>query len=251
VTPQTPNTSQSQPTYQRRNTAAIVIGVILVAVSLFGLLVGISLTQPNDFIDFSGMGHFFVALSLLVGCGGGWLIASGSRPADSATPRPPLVSDALPPERNTSTAHGAALDTAATAASSTGNHDLDQVGRGEQRATETATGSHNRGLLVPVGLVMLAVLVAMIGTVTSQPPSGPAESNAQLERQLATKNGVFTCTTSKSTTSADTNTRTCLGSWQNPDCPGTIFYDKLAVVVTGGSYQITDDQLIRQFGITC
>jgi hypothetical protein len=64
-----------------------VIGVILVVVSLFGLWIGISLTQPNkqNIIDLSGPGHFFVALSILVGIAGGCLIASGSRPADVST----------------------------------------------------------------------------------------------------------------------------------------------------------------------
>jgi hypothetical protein len=118
----------------------------------------------------------------------------------------------------------------------------------EARAAAETTRRPNGRVLVPLAVVVLLVLMVMvIGVVTAQGPSGPAESNAQLEGQLAIKNGEFSCATSKGTTS----TRSCVGSWQDPACPGVVSWDKLVVVVTGDSYQIADDQLIRQFGLTC
>jgi hypothetical protein len=99
MNPQTLTTTANQPTRQHRSTAAVVIGVILVILSLVGLWIGVSLTQPSGFINFSNVGHFFVALSILIGGGGIWLVAIGSRPTESATPGRSPISNALPPDR--------------------------------------------------------------------------------------------------------------------------------------------------------
>jgi hypothetical protein len=157
MNPHTPTTIANQSVYHRRSTTAVVIGVILVVASLFGLWIGISLTQPpNGFIDFSGTGHFFVVLSILVGGGGIWLVAIGSRPGDRATPDPSRTSSAAPPERYTDTEVGAAAQPAETATVPTGNDDRATTAGGA--VTHSAAGRR----LVVLATLGLAILVGVL-----------------------------------------------------------------------------------------
>jgi hypothetical protein len=73
-----------------RSTAAAIGGVILIVLGMIGLLLGIDLTGASGFMasGFSGLGHFFVALSILMIASGVALVRYGTRPA-----RPTTTSD--------------------------------------------------------------------------------------------------------------------------------------------------------------
>jgi hypothetical protein len=70
-----------------RSTAAAIGGVILIVLAVVGLVLGIDLTSASGFMasGFSGLGHFLVALSLLIIASGVALARYGTRPASPTT----------------------------------------------------------------------------------------------------------------------------------------------------------------------
>jgi hypothetical protein len=61
--------------------------VILIVLAVVGLVLGIDLTSASGFMasGFSGLGHFFVALSILMIASGVALVRYGTRPASPTT----------------------------------------------------------------------------------------------------------------------------------------------------------------------
>lgn len=77
-----------------RSTVAIVVGAILMVFSLLGLVIGVQLAAAPLVAE---AGYMFVVVSILIGAGGGWLIASGSaKPTIAATPAPSRIAGAAP-----------------------------------------------------------------------------------------------------------------------------------------------------------
>jgi len=169
INPHSPAT-ENEPLAKHRSAAAAVLGAILVVFSLPGLFIGIALTQPpGGFVDFSTAGHVLVAVAILVGATGVWLVASGMATPTGATPAPSPASDVVRSDGSTSLRVGADSNPAAETSASTD---------GDERARDAAAGTITRGAAAGGGrwvssaILGLAILIGMIGWhASTTPPS--------------------------------------------------------------------------------